>query len=410
MNIRAIIEHVLRGESTLVEAKLVSLDGDRLSPHPESLARTLAAFANARGGQLVLGVDSERQIIDGIKRDQLQGILQKLDGILVDTIKPPLYFSAVDHGQVVDSDGVEHTIVVVDVPKSLFVHEVKGKTVIRVGTSTRELSGDARSRLEMQRSHSKLLHFDEMPIPGCKLSDLSPALVESLLTSARVSDLRALRLVSQVFDLVQPVVGAVLLLTAEPFRWLRGAYIQAEIFRGRDKDPSQQVDAQRFEGPLDQQLIDCWKFCKRYTRVRMIKDPARLDIPEYDEVALFEAIANAVVHRDYSITGSPIMVSMYDDRIEIVSPGGLPNTMTLESMRTLPMPRNELLVGLLSRYYRTRLLGAERHLVEGRLFGVQQILDRSTALSGRTPLYQLRDEPPMVGLTIYAAPGPERDP
>lgn len=402
MNLQALVEQALRGETTFVESKTAAVLGDRMEPHPEQIAKALVALANARGGQLLLGVDSEREQITGIADEQLKPLLQKLDGILHDLVRPPLYFAAVDHGSVMDTSGAAHTVVAVDVPRSLFVHEVRGTAWIRIGSSARELKGDARARLEMQRSQTRLLRFDEMPVPACTLDDLNPVAVARLCQAARVRDLAALRLLSDVDGVMVPCVSAVLLLSDAPWRWLRGAYVQAAVFRGTRNNPDDQVDAQRFEGPLERQLIETWQFCKRYTRMRVRKDPARLDLPEYDELAIFEAMANALVHRDYSIPGTPVMVSMYDDRLEIQSPGSLPNTMTLESMQRIPMPRNDLLVAVMSRYYKTDLFGSERYLIEGRLFGVEAILERSLALSGRLPLYELIDSL-AVRLTLYPA-------
>lgn len=403
MNLQNLVDLALKGEKTKIEAKTVALTSKGfLEPNPISIAQELAALANASGGHLVLGVDSERHRLVGIAPADLQDIIKKLDGILFNNVRPPLYFCELDFGTVVDSDGNTHEIIVIEIPKSLFIHDVDGVTWIRVGTSKQKLDADARARLAMQRSHSKLMHFDELPVPRCAMADLDTAAVKQLLVSSRVANLRSLRLTDERNGEPVPVVATVLLLTERPSDWLRGAYVQTEVFRGTSKVPENQVDAKRFEGSLETQLLDAWAFCKRHSRVRTLKDPARLDVPEYDEIALFEALANAVVHRDYSISGSPILVSMFDDRMEIVSPGGLPNTMTLESMRSLPMARNELLVGILSRYYKTTHLGAERFLIEGRLFGVQQILERSKALSGREPTYELIDTL-AVKLTIYPA-------
>ena len=84
-------------------------------------------------------------------------------------------------------------------------------------------------------------------------------------------------------------------------------------------------------------------------RVAARKDPARVNLPQYSERALFEAIVNAVVHRDYSISGIRIRLSMFEDRLEIQSPGSLPNNLTLESMEARQATRNEVLTSVLAR-------------------------------------------------------------
>ena len=408
MNLQSLVDRALAGETTVLEAKSVAIVGKSLDPHPDSIAQELAALANANGGHLLLGVDSERARVPGVVQEQLQEIINRLDQILNDTIRPPLYFSTLDHGVVIDADGATRCVIAVEVPKSLFVHDVKGVAYIRVGTSKRPLDSEARARLSMQRSQSKLMRFDEMPLPQCSVSDLNPERVARLLANARVTTLGALKLLSTLGDVLVPNVAAALLLSDAPQQWLRGAYIQAAVFRGTRNDPAQQVEATRFEGSLDEQIAHAWQFCKRYTRTLMLKNPARLDVAEYDELAIFEAIANAVVHRDYSMPGTPVMLTIFHDRLEIQSPGALVNTMTLESMRSIPMSRNDLLMAILSRFFKTQLFGEERSIIEARNIGVPQILERSLALSGREPVYELI-ESLAVKLTIFPAPAQNSD-
>lgn len=404
MNLQAIVDRALRGETTSIEAKAVSLAAGRLEPHPESIAQELAGLANSAGGHLVLGVDSERHRLTGVRSDELQDIIKRLDAILFDAIRPPMYFSELEFGTVVDQDGNPFDVIVIAVPKSLFVHDVNGVTWIRLGTSKRRMDADARARLAMQRSHSKLMHFDELPVSQCGVSNLDESLIGTLLASSQAADLASLRLLAVRDGMPVPVVTAILLLTKDPSFWLRGAYVQAEVFRGVHRDPSNQVDFKRLDGPVDQQILEALSFCMRHSNVGMLKDPARKDLPAYDELAVYEALANAVVHRDYSMSGSAIVVSLFSDRLEITSPGSLPNTLTLETMRAAPMARNDLLVGLLARYYKTRRFGEERSLIESRHFGVRQILERSQKLSGREPVYELI-EMLAVKLTIFPANG-----
>ena len=87
----------------------------------------------------------------------------------------------------------------------------------------------------------------------------------------------------------------------------------------------------------------------RNMQVAARKDPARSDLPQYSEKALFEALVNAVVHRDYSMRGSKIRLSMFDDRLEIQSPGSLPNNLTVQSMASRQSTRNEALTSVLAR-------------------------------------------------------------
>ena len=116
------------------------------------------------------------------------------------------------------------------------------------------------------------------------------------------------------------------------------------------------------------------------------------------------ATANAVAHRDYSIAASKIRIHMFSDRLEIFSPGTIPNTMTIDSLPLRAVTRNELLSSFLSRCpIEQDILNTERHyFMERRGEGVPIILIESKNLSGCLPVYRLLDEAELM-LTIYAA-------
>ena len=103
-------------------------------------------------------------------------------------------------------------------------------------------------------------------------------------------------------------------------------------------------------------------------------------------VVVDEAIVNAVAHRDYAISGSKIRLFLFADRLELYSPGKLPNTLTLDDMPYRTFTRNQLLVGFLSRI-RSKRTG--QVFLESRGEGVRKILWEGEAYSGRRPEYEL---------------------
>ena len=125
----------------------------------------------------------------------------------------------------------------------------------------------------------------------------------------------------------------------------------------------------------------------RNMRVGAYKNPARTDLPQYSEAALFEAVVNAVVHRDYSIHGSRIRLSMFAERVEINSPGGLPNTLMIDSMDVRQATRNEALASILGRIPVENIRGAgdRQFLMERRGDGVATIFRETEALIGKRP-------------------------
>ncbi len=138
--------------------------------------------------------------------------------------------------------------------------------------------------------------------------------------------------------------------------------------------------------------------------VRNSAKRGRKDTPQFDMLAVFEALANAVAHRDYSMYGSKVRLRLFDDRLELYTPGLLVNTMTPESLPYRQAARNEAITSLLARCPIEREPFADHrdYIMEKRGEGVPTILHRSESLSGRTPEYRLIDESELL-LTIHAA-------
>jgi predicted HTH transcriptional regulator len=134
-------------------------------------------------------------------------------------------------------------------------------------------------------------------------------------------------------------------------------------------------------------------------------ETGRQDLPQFSLRAVHEAIVNAVAHRDYSIAGSSTRLLMFDDRLELTSPGRLPNTVTIASLYagTVPYRRNQLLVGFLKEHVSPITL---RAFMESRGEGVLLIIRESEKISGRKPLYEEVGE--AVKLTIYGRENPNR--
>jgi predicted HTH transcriptional regulator len=120
--------------------------------------------------------------------------------------------------------------------------------------------------------------------------------------------------------------------------------------------------------------------------------------------AVFEAVVNAAAHRDYSIQSSKIRIHLFEDRLEIFSPGAIVNTMTIDSLPLRQAARNELLTSLLARCPLSieNRTGERQFLMDKRGEGVPIILTESERLSGRRPEYRLIDNAELL-LTIYAA-------
>ncbi|PFG07857.1 ATP-binding protein [Marinobacter sp. LV10MA510-1] len=347
--VKDLLFHIRLGEDSSIEFKAVTYEGERpKDPNRDKMAHEIAAFANGQGGRLVLGV--------------------------------------------------------VDISRSISVHQSAGRYYQRVGSTKQEMKPEVLARLFQQRSQARLIRFDEALVPGTQVEDIDKSLKQRFLkpNTPEKEQLHKLHLTAKDdYDEGLSVCG-VLLLTPDPTQWLNNAYVQCVFYSGTARDAEDQLDAQDYTGPIDQQINGAVDFVKRNMRIEAKKQIGRVDIPQYDLGAIFEAVVNAVAHRDYSMTGRRIRLHLFADRLELYSPGELSNSLTIDGLMENTVTRNEALVNLLSRYYQAREEAGRQALIERRGEGVPKIVHRSTELSGKEPEYRLIDDRELL-LTIYAA-------
>ena len=391
------------GEDSAWEFKQVEFAGNRpISPKCDDLADEIAAFANADGGTLLCGVTDDGEV-QGMTRDQLAALDAFVVEISSDTIHPPVRVRT----QHLQSPGGDR-LLIVEVPPGDSPHERSGQRYIRVGGSKRRMTGDEWLRLAQRRGQARFRSFDEQTVPDTGFNTLHQSLWRPLLSAEGAAEPEAALgrlalLASDEAGIPRATVAGVLLCTPDPQQWLSNAGVTATCYRGNDR-ASGQVDAQEISGPLNQQIAQAVAFALRNMQVAAVKDPGRLDLPQYSHRALFEALVNALVHRDYSIRGSKVRLSMFADRLEIQSPGSLPNNLTVESMETRQVTRNEALTSVLARLPVGGIRGSEdrQYFMERRGDGVPIIRRETHELCGRLPEYQVIDDAE-VRLTIPAA-------
>jgi predicted HTH transcriptional regulator len=403
------------GEDSLLECKEVRFSGASVrGPSQNDLADELAAFANSRtGGTLLLGIDDKTRDVLGIPVDRLDLVEALVRQAVEDSIKPPLA-PVIERLKLPDSLGVEHPVCRIDIAPSLFVHQSPSGYLHRVGSSKRPIPPDYLAQLFQQRSQSRLIRFDELPVVSAQCEDLDTVLLDRFqpqLSPDSNWQSKAGLVVEAEDGSLHPSVAGVLLASLNPQQFLRGAYIQAVAYAGTEvapqgEDAMYQRDAADLTGPLDQQITAACRFVARNSRTGAVKtlEGGRIDRPQFDALALFEAITNAVAHRDYSIPGSKVRLRLFDDRLEIFSPGMLPNTMTPESLPLRQACRNELVASLLARCPVEAPAGVShrRYIMDRRGEGVPLILSRTLELSGQLPHYRLIDSNELL-LTIPSA-------
>ena len=396
-------DRIRLGEDSTLEFKRVDVTVRNVrNPSRRDFADELAAMANSRGGTVVLGVDDKAKEVLGIPLDQLDVVEGWVREVCNDSVKPALD-ADIRKVTLNNSAGQSVPVIRIDLARSLFVHRSPGGYFRRIGSSKREMTPEFLARLFQERSYSRLILFDETVVPGTARSDLHFELTRRF-TFADTSDdtLRKLRIMASESDGTEGLtVAGVLLCTANPQTWLPHAYIQAVSYAGERTDIDYQTDVRDIFGPLDNQVMEALHFVKRNMLVRATKTNARSEQPQFSERAVFEALVNAVAHRDYSMPGSRIRLHMFADRLELHVPGSLANTMTPDSLHLRQSCRNELIVSLLARCSAPTGLDRSR-LMDRRGDGVPIIRTECERLSGCLPEYRLLDETELR-LTIKAA-------
>ena len=379
-----ILRQLLAGEDSRTEFKRVDFKGRRiLGPDRDNVAAGLVAFANAEGGTFFLGVD-DCGTATGIPREKLDLVEQWVVNIATDLCDPPI--RPVLRRAVVPGPSGDVMIVLAEIRRGLYVHRTsRGRYHLRVGSTRRDLDPTELARLFQDRSREFV--FDERRVFAATVDDLSRTRLEAhfgisptipwpdLLRNTRVT-------IRDRDEVDRPSVAGLLSFGRDPTDTLASAYIEAACYGGTRLSSDDLVRAERLGGPVSDQIDAGIAFVMHFMRAG--RDGTEDDA--YDIEVVDEAVVNAVAHRDYSVSGSKIRLFLFADRLELYSPGKLPNGITIEQMPYRTFTRNQLLVSFLSKM-RSKRTG--RVFLESRGEGVRKILEGGEAHSGRRPEYEL---------------------
>ncbi|HHY35502.1 MAG TPA: transcriptional regulator [Firmicutes bacterium] len=300
-----------------------------------AMAASIVSFANCDGGWILIGVGDDGSV-KGVR--DVDQVFQWVDNIALNNCDPPIVVSSMSFEF---EDG--RTVVLVEVPRGEMRPYKTGQGIPFVRTSSGKRLASTEELRRMLQS-SGYLYYDETLVYRTGLSDLDSGALENLIKSASeygidVGDIPHDRLLVNWHLLgesehgKQLTVAGVLFLARNPQEYIPYAYVSALRIPGADISNAPE-DQKRVEGRVDQVLEDTFRFLQIHLRcphriVGMQPDAE----PEIPSVVLRELLVNAVAHRDYTIS-VPIRVIVFDDRVEIRTPGSLPNTVTIESLRT----------------------------------------------------------------------------
>lgn len=316
-----LLEIIERGEDTRHQFK-------RNINNHTSMAAELAAFANTRGGLLIIGVNDDGTI-EGLTKKDIQRLNQMISNVASSHIRNPIN-PTTENVQL--EDGLVMVVSVQEgVDKPYFDND--GIIWVRSGADKRKVT----SREEIRRlfAEADLIHADEIPVERSTVNDLDKdffAEYYERVNKRSWSDegvplLQLLQNMNLAEDDRLNLAG-VLLFGKNPQRFKPQFVIKAVYFEGNESTSNEYIDSEDIEGRISNQFVLGMSFLKRNLpkeqKGQGRNTLGKMGIPE----AVFEELlVNALVHRDYFID-SPIRLFMFDDRIEIISPGILPNNLT----------------------------------------------------------------------------------
>lgn len=288
-----------------------------------TLAETAIAMANAEGGTVVVGLAD--RVVEGVSRhaDKLNGWQQ---AALDFTIPPvPARSRLVD---CVNSRGESDRLLVLDVDTSQTVHaNQRDEVFLRVGDENRKLSFDQRRELMFDKGQAA---YEATVVPDATLDDLDPELLDSYAGAVRHDDpvrlLQARGLIARDGALT---IGSLLLFGREPQARYPEAIVRILRFRGTERGTGsrqQLLDDVRCEGPIPRLLLAAREaVSQRVPSRRALSSEGRFEpVGLIPQDAWTEGLVNAVIHRSYSMAGDHVRVEIFDDRIEVESPGRFP--------------------------------------------------------------------------------------
>lgn len=401
MNREELAALIRSGENSGVEFKRDDL-------RPERVAREIAALLNLEGGHILLGVE-DGGAVAGLARDP-----RRVEEWIMEVARSHVRPATIPYWETV-AWGEGAVVGIVSLPADAPDKPYKAKrgsawvTQVRAGTTTRDATDEEEMRLYQQ---SGRLQYDRKPVPGTSFADLDRRRLINYFRDLRRQEFPDFAaeeawtrlLVNTEFmvesrDRALASAAGLLLFGKRPERFLPHAGVSAAAYAGTDKDyeakermtlrgPAVSLAYQRTEqdGTLYPRLAHTFSDSNEFSESGVIEralDFVRRNIGlrawidrggrrqehwEYPLEAVREAIVNALAHRDYTITVSDIEMSIYADRLEIVSPGRLPNTVTVAKMRAgYRATRNELVKEVLRdyRYVEATGLGVPRKIVRG---------------------------------------------
>ena len=366
-------------------------------PDVEKMAETLVAFANSDGGTIVVGVDATGRPTGTTYADELEEVLLAA----LARCRPPVQ---TDWQQEDTAAGV---VVMIRVSRSPELHSLDdGRVLVRAGTSNRPLGGGQIRQLSVTKSSGD---YEVEVVPGAGRADLDDGIIAEYLEKRAERGRRPVTLptdellaeIGAVDETGRPTVAGLLLFCAHPHTFMPQVGLTFVRFVGIDPRGENGLAGygrrEEINGPLARLVEMTWDVLLEEMHIgAVVKGLEREERTEYPLFAVREALVNAVCHRDYRLRGRRIEIRKFADRLEIISPGGLPGFITLDNIVDEHFSRNPRIVaGLYQWGYIEELgLGVDRMIEEMALAGHRPPDFKETPYSFAVSLSNVRERPP----------------
>ena len=376
MNKIELLEIVKKGEDSFTEFK------EEMS-HQDDLAAEIVAFANTEGGNLIIGVSDEGEITGVTNLDEE---MQRIDNICVNNCEPTI--DSTSEKIIVD----DKKVLVVRIPKGPQrpYRTNKGVYYIRTSSGRRQPSREQLMRLF---EASKTIYYDELPVPNTSINDIDIEYVEESLKKSlgkeikdfgikTVDLLKNMKILTFYEDDLVTTTGGLLFFGKHLEYHL--PYCKVTIVRFPGNDIGEIFEKKDIEGKLGGQIERTENVLKDYLRSKTKIEGFKKEVPRFEIPieSLREAVINAVAHRNYQLP-SQIRIFIFDNRIEIISPGKLPNTVTVENIRFgFPLHRNPLIVSFLAKEHRMTEIGT----------GIPRMIRLLREHTGKEPDFEERNQ------------------
>ena len=352
METTELIEIVARNEDTPHQFKANVTNA-------QSLSEELVAYSNSAGGQIFIGV-SDDGTFSGLTRQDMGRLNQLVANTSSNNVRPPIN---VQTENVSTPNGLVMVVTVADGISKPYMDN-KGVIWVKSGSDKRKVT----SREEIQRIFQRagLIHGDEIPANGLTLADLDMEYFKAFylrnydesIDKQNVPLPKILDNMNLIKDGVLNVSGALLFARNPSFR-LPVFIVKAIVYPGTEIDQENYIDSQDISGKMADVFYKSLSFVLGNIRHSQedqgINSPG---VPEIPKIVFEELFVNALIHRDYFIS-APIRIFVYSDRVEIISPGHLPNNLTVENIKSGNSNiRNPILASFATRILPYRGLGS----------------------------------------------------